>query len=372
MPNSAIRIRSEPLSSIDLRFETYVVRATSPEPEDLAWVASVLAGGFETVESSAPHAEVVLTVDAAGYDVLLDRGRTAKGPEVEGFARDAQRSMLERWSTDGATSIVRDPLIPGFYRLRRAPRAVEIVVRKRAYGGRMALMQVARELAMDHVVATGGVLVHGAAARFRGGMIVMSGPKGRGKTTLLLSLLEHAGLSYVSNDRCVLRVADSSAIVRGLPTIVSITRTGLDAFPGFRQRLFAVRPDLAVSDTPSLGLGPHQFARLFSSPPSCHGRVSAFLFPQVTDNRRRLVLRRLAPPEALDRFREGLFRAGQRAVLGEVFALQTAADTSSWTMGETAGRWVAANLPCFLVELGGDGPPTAEECRTLLAEICRE
>ena len=31
--------------------------------------------------------------------------------------------------------------------------------------------------------------------------------------------------------------------------------------------------------------------------------------------------------------------------------------------------WVAANLPCFLVELGGDGPPTAEECQTLLAEI---
>ena len=345
------------------------MRATSPEPEDLAWVASVLEGGFEPVESGSFDAEVSLTADAAAHDALLERRRTGNCPTVEGFARDAHPSMLERWSVDAATSMLRDPSLPGFYLVRRSPRAVEIVMHEPSYGGRMALMQVVRELAMDHVVATGGVLVHGAAARFGGGVIVVSGPKACGKTTLLLSLLEHARLSYVSNDRCVLRLATGGAILRGLPTIVSITCTSLAAFPGFRRRLFAVRPDLAARDTPSVGFGPHQFARLFSSPRSSHGRVAAFLFPQVTANSSRLMLRRLSEAEALERFREGLFRAARRSVLGDVFRFETTANLSPWQMGETAGRWVAANLPCYLVELGGDGPPTSEECQALLAEI---
>lgn len=312
---------------------------------------------------------MTLTVDAVSYDALLERGRTDTGPDVEGFAQDSERYLLERWSADAENVIVRDPHLPGFYRLCRSRRAVEVLARDDTYARRFALMRVVRELTMDRVVATGGVLIHGAAARSDGGVIVVSGPKRRGKTTLLISLLEHTSVSYVSNDRCVLRVGDGGATVRGLPTLVSITRSGLDGFASFRERLFAARPDLAAVAGPSVGLGPHQFVRLLSAPRASCGPAVAFLFPHVTSNPERLVHRRLSAAEVLQPFRAGLFRAGHATVLGDVFALETPRGRTPRESGEAAGRWVAANLPCFLVELGGGQPPTAEECRSLLARV---
>lgn len=357
------------MPSINLKFDDFIVRVAAQDADDLSWLAAVLECGFEPVAPTSPSAEVRLTVDAAAYDTLLGRGRTETGPDLEGFAQDSGRYLVEQWSADAESLTVRDPELPGFYRLARSRCAVEILARGHPHACRIALLRVVRELTMDHVVATGGVLIHGAAARSDGGVIVVSGPKRRGKTTLLLSLLEHTDVAYVSNDRCVLGVGDATATLRGLPTLVSITRSGLDAFPGFRQRLFAARPDLAASVAPSVGFGPQQLVRLLPAPRASSGPVAAFLFPRVTSNPERLLLQRLSPAEALAQFREGLFRAGRASVLGDVFASATTLGRSPWEAGEAAGRWISANLPCFLAELGGGGPPTAGECRSLLARI---
>lgn len=357
------------MPSVDLKFEAYVVRATSSEPQDLAWLAAMLECGFEPADGAAPHAEVTLTIDAAAHDALLEGGRTETGPPVEAFAQDADRYVCEPWRADGGESVLRDPRLRGFYRLTDGGRAVEILVRAHTGACRHALMRVVRELTMDHVVATGAVLVHGAAVATERGAIVISGPKRHGKTTLLMSLLEHSGVAYMSNDRCVLRAGDAAATVRGLPTFISITRRGLDACPDVRARLFALRPDLAKADAASVGFTPDLFVELFSVPRTASASLAAFLFPRVTANAERLVLHRLSPADALAQFRAGLFRAVQPTVLGDVFASASTRGRTPWETAETAGRWVSAHLPCFAVELGGDRPPTAEDCAALLDRV---
>lgn len=360
------------MHAIDLRYENDVISVAAPAADDLTWLAEALACGFATVDAApaAPAASVQLIIDAAAHDALLAGGRRAAG-DVEGFAQDADRYVLEPWQGDADDACLRDPRIPAFYRIDRRRRRVEILARAAGPRWRMALLRVVRELAMDRVVAAGGVLVHGAAVASAAGVIAISAPKRHGKTTLLLSLLEHTGAAYVSNDRCVLRVGAGGAdgaTVRGLPTIVSITRDGLARFPALRDRLFAARPALAAGEE-NVGLAPQEFTALLTSPRAASGPAAAFLFPSVTTNPRRLTLRRLDAAEALPRFRAGLFRSAQDTLLGEVFRLDSPPGLTPWQAGESAGRWLAAHRPCFAVELGGDAAPDASECRDLLDAV---
>jgi len=357
------------LASIDLRFETFVIRVASPDPDDLVWLAAFLEAGFEPVESSSPDAYVALTVDPVVYDTLIADERRKPGEVLEGFAKDSNPLMLERWSSDSAVMLLRDPKVPAFYRLSAPLRVAEIIIPARTPRCRTRLMRVVRELVMDHIVATGGVLIHGAAVCSQRGVIAVSGPKHSGKTTLLMSLLEHTDVAYVSNDRCVLRLLDDGPMVRGLPTIVSIRKNGLGALKGPYQRLLAKYPDVATSDKPTVSLGPHEFAGLFESRRVASGPALAFLFPHVTANRHRLSQRRLAPADALACLREGLFRAAHPTVLGAAFASDETRGRSAWDIAAPAARWVSENVPCLRVELGGGEPPTADECRTLLAQI---
>jgi hypothetical protein len=381
------------MASIGLRFESSVFRITAPDAADLTWLADFLACGFEPVDASSPSHEapaalptvpspsergaragarvheVELVIDPVAYRDLRARGRTDTGPDLEGFAQDSQPSMLEPWQSSPDVVTVRNRKLPGFYRLFRARAAVEILVGDKTSRYRTTLMRVVRELAMDRVVATGGVLVHGAAVAANQRVIVVSGPKRCGKTTLLLSLLASTDTAYVSNDRCVLRVDADGAFVRGLPTIVSMRKNSLDAFPRLREQLLAIRPEMAAPDTDKVSVGPHELLALLSAKHTSCGAVAAFLFPRVTENRARLSLRRLSTPETLEEFRAGLFRIDAPTLLGHVFATPMTRGKTARELAERAERWVAAHVPCFRIELGGGEPPTAAECRTLLARV---
>ena len=67
-------------------------------------------------------------------------------------------------------------------------------------------------------------------------------------------------------------------------------------------------------------MSPPEFHQLLGGCTSASGgRLSALVFPRVTNNAAKLTLRRLQPAEVLVRFPQGLFRASQPTVLGEVF-----------------------------------------------------
>jgi hypothetical protein len=354
---------------LSLRFESFVVRVAASDRRDLDWLAAFLACGFEQVEPPAPGGEVALTIDALAHDRLLARGPAGSGPDLEGFAGDSPRPGLQPWTSEADSWTLRDRRFPAFYRLWRSRRAVEMIAREGGRRCRRRLMRIVRELAMDHALASGGVLIHGAAVSTHRGVVVISGPKGSGKTTLLTSLLASTDVAYVSNDRCLLRTGAGGATVRGLPTLVSISRTGLEALPQARERLLHLRPDLAAAEGPAVSLDPPEMLALLGARSASDGPAGAFLFPAVTSRPQRLALRRLSRAEALDGLRAGLFRADRAAVLGEVFASEATRGRAPWPAAEPAARWVSENLPCFRVELGGGGPPLDGECRALLQAV---
>jgi hypothetical protein len=363
----------EPLASgmpsSSLRFEDFEVAVTAPERGDLGWLEAFLACGFEPIAQGAGDRRVVLTVDAAAYDRLLSRGRPGQGAQVEGFAGDAKPVRLERWPSNASDAVFRDLRRAFFYVVSADVARVEIVARERTPKCRTRLMRVVRELAMDRVVATGGILVHGSAVRVDGGVVVMCGPKRSGKTTLLMSLLAIPGTRYVANDRCVLRPTESGVGVRGLPTLVSIRCDTLAHFPAARWRLGGIRPDLATgpSEPTSFSLSPPEFCELMGDcPRESGGPLLALIFPRITRDPAPLTLERVAAPEALARFREGLFRAGHASPLGEAFASKAALAASS---AHAAERRIAESVPAFDCRLGGGGAPGAEACRGLLERV---
>jgi|HubBroStandDraft_6_1064221.scaffolds.fasta_scaffold448024_1 hypothetical protein len=66
----------------------------------------------------------------------------------------------------------------------------------------------------DHA---GTMLLHASAAVGSGGIVMIVGEKGAGKTTTLFKLIFNAGLGYYSGDKVLLRVEDRLATLRAWP-----------------------------------------------------------------------------------------------------------------------------------------------------------
>jgi hypothetical protein len=229
-------------------------------------------------------------------------------------------------------------------------------------------MRVVRELTMERVVASGGLLLHAAALAGARGSVALCGPKRSGKTTLLMALLSSGAGAYVANDRCVLRGTDGRASLRGLPTLVSIRRDTLERFPAAQARLASVRPDAdggERAERPNVSLSPPEFCELLGGcPRASGGPLLALLFPRIGDAPTPLRAQRLAQGEALARLRAGLFRAGHASPLGEVFAPGRAPAPSDASLAALAAR-----VPAYDCLLAGDAAPDAEACRRLLASL---
>jgi hypothetical protein len=352
-----------------LRYESWTVRVTSADPDDLAWLSEFLACGFEETSGPGYDADVRLDVDADAYHSLLRVG-PADGEPVEGFARDSRPSLLLPWRSPGTFQA---PRLPGFYRVSSDGRAVSVLVPQRTPRARLALMRVVRELTMDQVVATGGLLVHGAAVAYGDDVVVMAGPKGRGKTTLLLSLLLTTGARYVCNDRCVARLGETGVTARGLPTLVSLRRDGLAGFPALRRRLLAERPELAPALDPSApgargaSLTPPEACRLLGCGTASGGRLAAVLFPRVGADTTRPALTRLSESAAVAALRDGLFRAGHATVLGGVFGSAPDRAKAPWEVAAPTAHAVVARVPCARCELPAGSVPDAPACADLVA-----
>jgi hypothetical protein len=354
------------------RFEDWTVAVGCTDPADLRWLAAFLDRSLQEVPEAPPDCLVELTIDAGLYDHLFRLGSPGRGRLVEAFANDAKPGWLRHWSTSEAADVFHHDVNRVFYVVTGDGARVTIVAAARTRKVRTALMRVVRELTMSRVVASGGLLVHGAAVGVPGGALVMCGPKRSGKTSVLMAMLDSGLVSYVANDRCVLRGPPPAVTVRGLPTLVSIRAGTLDRFPAARDRLGQIRPDLGGPEAEGaprsrVSLGPSEFCELMGG---CRreegGPVRALLFPRVTDRPPVLSVRPLDPPEALARLRAGLFRAGYASPLGQVFPPRP---DGSPPPAFAACATLAAAVPSFDCQLGGGTPPGREAGHALIRRV---
>jgi hypothetical protein len=298
------------------------IAVRSDEPAHVAWLEEFLSPSFAVDDRGTPRCRVSLSIDARRYVDLLRRGPDPDGRSIPCFANDTNLVSLPLWTSPDAARVVFHRRSSVFLVARPELAEIEMIAARRTVAARPALMRVVRELAMMHVVQSGGLLIHGGAAAAGGRGFIVAGPKRSGKTTLLMHVLRAARIDFASNDRVVVAANGSAPTLRGLPTIVTIRHQTARRFSELSEFARVPVPYLRrLSETPPsrpetrrgghlpVTMSPAQFCRAMGVNAIAEARLTALVFPRVTGKPGTLVVSPLDRAEAAERLRGGLFRS---------------------------------------------------------------
>jgi hypothetical protein len=278
---------------IGLRFDELTLRVSCAEHSHLAWLREFLTPWFDFVPASEGECEVAVVADETEYGRRLESGPLGAGATAHCFSLDNGAVHLPLWKSRPTERMAFDRRLGVFYRIGERGRRVEVLGRPRHLALRFAAMRVIRELALAQARTSDRLLVHAAALEMDGRTVLIAGPKGAGKTSLLIASLLDTAARFVSNDRVVVVLDPHGVTAHGMPTLVSIRKPTLDAHPDVRRRLersgYHHLDSLAESgghrephraERPAIDLSPAQLCVLLDTEPAARGRVSALLFPQ--------------------------------------------------------------------------------------------
>src|SRR5262249_14269672 len=148
-----------------------------------------LTPAFAVVPTSDADCTVTMLVDERHYRELLERGPCPDRPPVGCFAFDGRLVRLPLWAASSEERVIFDAESDVFYFVSPDRSRIRLVTARRHQSRRIPLMRVVREFAMSQSWAAGAVVFHAAAVVVGGHGILISGPKGAGKTSLLIHLL---------------------------------------------------------------------------------------------------------------------------------------------------------------------------------------
>jgi hypothetical protein len=318
------------------------VAVEAPDTE-CAWLRSFLTPAFGVVSGMC---------DGTAHVRLVD---TPPPSAPSGTASDRVAFVLDRRPVRLATSIAvgtvvaADPDLQVTYSVRGGNEAA-VHHGGRADLTRVALMRVVREYAHNALIDSGGLVVHAAAFAGPRGAVLVTGPKGVGKTTLLARMLSLGAMSYVANDRVGITPDLRSALA--IPTIVAVRSGTRRLLSDLAERL---RPlgrftDLdARHGTPpyrsddSWYFAPCQFAHALSCDLTAMAPLAAVvaLRPDAPSGRPRLA----APGEAAELLTASLLGAQAGVFVSEIFRPAPPAPHVAERL-EAACRRIATAVPC--------------------------
>jgi hypothetical protein len=352
-------------------------------PGHLEWLDEFLGPAFERSGSREADWRVSLVEDRERYRKALDRGPS--DGTLEAFAFDAKVVGLPRWRTEAAEIGLFDAARGLLFEVTYASRAVTLLTEPGNGDGRVALMRVVRELGMNRAQRRGGLLLHAAAVAVGDRGIVITGPKGAGKTSLLIHALRARSARYVSNDRVVVPAAAGRPSATGMPTIVALRRGTLDLFPSLAARAaasgyaYCLTLEEALAAGPRPGdprgkpdsLSPAQLCRLLDVRPLACSEIAAIVFPRITREPGTFALRRLTEAEVVDEIPDMLFGVRGGRFTSSVFA--DPADPLPPDLGALAERCrdIASRVPCVECRLGLEAFDSAGAADDLIAAILR-
>ncbi len=201
------------------------ISVDAPEA-DITWLEEFLWPAFDVVAAEPAAARV-------SFESAADPGVESPGTgERAAFTLDAAPIRLPESPITGGTRL-RDAIRAVTFDVTDGGRDVRIRYAASPLDARMRLMRVVREYAHNHSVRNGGLMLHAAAISIDGRAVAIAGPKGAGKTTLALRLLAMPGVSYVSNDRLLVR--DDRALA--VPTVVALREGTRTLMPELAARL---------------------------------------------------------------------------------------------------------------------------------------
>jgi hypothetical protein len=183
------------------------------------------------------------------------------------------------------------------------PHAIGVEVVGPFPGTRAGLLRVVRELAIGQALADEHrLLLHASAIEHEGKVVLFSGSKGAGKTTLAARLASVDGSAFVANDCTLVSAPDAAPSgwsAHGVPVPVSVRADTVQRLPHlFRavpatarpSRLTLAEADAAatrhgtVRDPVRLQLSPPQFARALGCSMAASGSVACLAFVTVSDD----------------------------------------------------------------------------------------
>jgi len=348
--------------------DTTLTVESKDEPA-LTWLDEMLAPWFETPARGAELHFAVWHVEGAG-DSPLDRGTHA---EVRPFMRLDSRVIrlpVRRWGP----RIVVDDAEEGCRYILDGP---GVTVETRDSPGRLALMRIVREIAVEHERRHARALeLHAAALEMGGGAIILVGPKSSGKTTFLLHTLARHSARLVANDHVLVDVWTGQPRVIGVPTVIRIHPRTAAALPSLtagvpqvagpftmtraetREALAAREP---VEGATELRLSAAQLAASLPTGLRAAAPLRAVVFPEIGAGGDAPSFDRLSAPEADTRLRASIYgghgNEDAPTVLTELVAGSCARSQRGaairHAMAELA-TGLTSRVPCFRLVPGPD------------------
>jgi hypothetical protein len=350
------------------RFGPAVIDVEADDPDAARWLAEFLTPWFEIAVPGKGEFTVRLTSSAPAVAALERREAAATCHPVACFALDSQVVSLPGWAEEeGGGSVIADSRRNCFYRVRE--RSVEIIAPPRLRRVRVGLMRVVREIAAARMMTQGKVVeFHTAAFAVGKRAVLLVGPKGGGKTTLLVSVLTSGRATLIANDRVFVDASARPGQAIGVPTLVSLRDGTLQLFPNLR-RGFPTCParlhtgeleshDAATLEDddapPVFALSPTQFARRLGVTAVRGGPIAAVVFPEICSAADAWSLEPVAAADGAARLRECVYgtRYGSRprTVFEEVVGGRVGRSEERDAIMDR----LAASVPLFRCRLGRD------------------
>jgi hypothetical protein len=299
----------------------------------LAWLIEFFGPSLVVDHGPTPSHDVRLTIDPDRYAHMLAAPGDSGERPIDCFALDGKFEQLALWRDEPDHMLLHDARAQSFLSIAAGYASAHLVARQDSKHTRVLLMRVVRELEMLRSLDRGDLFIHGAAAVWNGRAVTIAGHKRSGKTSMLLSLLGGSQSQYISNDRVMVDLSETSPIVRGVPTVASVRPDSLQYLPALAPPVFAgPHRHYLTLDEVATGSALLQPTRHESPPMSpaqlCRwlgvDRVAAaphgmLVFPRVDSNVTRFVVREMGDAEAAGRVHANLFSAGPAGLVPDAF-----------------------------------------------------
>lgn len=362
-----IRVPGSEWISTGYRIGPTVIDVETDDPDAARWLTEFLTPWFKATAPGKGEFTVRLTCSTSAFAVLECRQATATPDSVACFALDSQVVSLPGWSEDDGSTVIADSGRSCFYVVRG--RTVEIVSQPGVRRVRVGLMRVVRELAATRMLGQGSVLdVHSAAFVVGGRAVLLVGPKGVGKTTLLVSVLALRQASLLANDRVFVDVSRHPGQAFGVPTLVSLQEGTLRLFPNLQRglpdrparmhsgELESPDPDtFKEDDVPTVfALSPTQLARRLGVPTVSEGPIAAIVFPEIASAPDAWSLEPVAPADGATQLRRSLYGIRSRPRSRIVFEELVGGPVERMEDPASLVDCLADRIPLFRYRLGQD------------------
>lgn len=365
------------MESATFQYEGIGIEVRTGCRDDIEWLTEFLLPWFDLTDTT-PDVEVLVRHDPALLEQLL---ACPLAPQrVAAFMMDTRRIDFARRDVAGEQLAFYDDQNRIFF--LRSGRKVQLVHGDRPGNLRSSIMRVVREVAMGSAQSSGSRFLHASACAVDGKAIVISGPRGAGKTSLLSYLLSNSSAGFLANDRLLFDANPGARRFRGMPTIVSVRAGTLGLFPGMLQAIEAqryttrltmdeARRSRASSPLPTRngrwGLSPRQFCSLLDCSPRREARGAILLFPRQTGGAGGISYRPLSAQETRDRLQHCLFGHIGPDRLSEAFTfMPNAGVRGSAIDDETLFEELANSFAGFECALGNHAYEDARGAEQLL------